>query len=117
VAISENIGSATPDNTPTFLREGPLNNPAIINSQNLGLFIASSADTIGTFLDTWTQNNVENASPSSFTNSATPTRSDLYEVRREGVVDPHTGQTEGAAYWVGYFQFNTNGTITFTRAS
>ena len=47
-------------------------------------------------------------------------RSDLYEVRPmdDGhggtVVDPHTGTT-GLAYYVGYFEFNSNGTMTFTR--
>jgi hypothetical protein len=30
------------------------------------------------------------------------------------VVDPHTG-TSGIAWYIGYFQFNSDGTMTFTR--
>jgi hypothetical protein len=47
-------------------------------------------------------------------------RSDLYEVRPltdsalTPIVDPHTGAT-GLAYYVGYFEFEPDGSMTFTR--
>ena len=56
---------------------------------------------------------VENTTPGSFT---TPVRSDLYELRPTGSVDPHTGLTTGPGAYLGYFELNPNGTLTFTAA-
>jgi hypothetical protein len=57
---------------------------------------------------------VENTTPAAFTS---PVRSDFYEVRPSGAVDPHTGLISGPGYYVGYFEFSPAGTMTFTRAS
>jgi len=60
---------------------------------------------------------VENTTPSSFT---TPSVSDFYlNVPTSGnlLVDPLTGSTTGKADYLGYFTLNTDGTMTFTRAS
>jgi hypothetical protein len=64
---------------------------------------------------------VENTTPSPF---SSPVRSDLYQscstpIGPGGInmADPITGQTNGPAYYVGYFTLNTDGTMTFTRAA
>ena len=57
---------------------------------------------------------VENTTPPAFTS---PVRSDLYQSVPDGVTDPTTGKTTGGALYLGYFQLNTNGTMSFTRAS
>lgn len=109
VAISSRI-SSNQDNTISFLREPSSSS----QGQNLGAWIASSVDpNLGTFQDGLPVN-AENATADSFTSAI---RSDLYELRPTGFNDPHTGQTTGAAYFVGYFQFNPSGSLTFTRAS
>jgi hypothetical protein len=56
---------------------------------------------------------VENMTPDSFT---TPVRSDFYELRPNGTVDPHTGLTTGPGAYLGYFELAPNGTLTFTAA-
>lgn len=56
---------------------------------------------------------VENTTPGSFT---TPTRSDFYELRPTGNVDPHTGLTTGPGAYLGYFELDPDGTLTFTAA-
>jgi len=43
--------------------------------------------------------------------------SDLYQSVPTGSTDPNSGKTTGAAYYVGYFTLNPDGTMTFTRAS
>lgn len=96
------------NNTATSVRE-PIN-----DSYDLSNFVGGKSDpTISDLQDNWVQN-VEITTPSSFTSAV---RSDLYEVRPTGVVDPHTGQTSGNAYFVGYFELGTSGAMTFTRAS
>lgn len=62
---------------------------------------------------------VENVTSNTFTSAV---RSDFYQSvpsSKSGAtfVDPITGATNGAAYFVGYFLFNPNGTMTFTRAT
>ncbi|MDB6109493.1 MAG: hypothetical protein JWR69_1243, partial [Pedosphaera sp.] len=97
----------------SLVRE-PSSNFTISQGQNLGAFIGGGVDpNTGTFQDNW-PNNVENATADIFNGAI---RSDLYEVRPTGFTDPHTGQTSGSAYYVGYFQFNPGGSLTFTRAS
>ncbi|HLH52075.1 MAG TPA: hypothetical protein VKY92_00445 [Verrucomicrobiae bacterium] len=106
--ISSTIGTSNLDNTATFVRE-PIN-----NDSDLTAFIGSQQDsTASTLHDTWPQNVEINTG----TTLPGPVRSDLYEVRPIGSVDPHTGLTNGAAYFVGYFQLQADGTMTFTRAS
>jgi len=79
-----------------------------------------NSDTNSTLQGSWNQNNLEISTPASFTTCIV---SDLYEVRPQTdsvgrpVTDPHTGQTTGPAYYVGYFQFCPDGTMTFFRAS
>jgi hypothetical protein len=108
VAISADLAVSNANNTPYLVRE-PIN-----DDRNLSKFVAGRFDpAISTLQDTWTPN-VESITPTSFSN---PVRSDLYEVRPIGPVDPHTGLTNGPAYFVGYFQLNTDGTMTFTRAA
>jgi hypothetical protein len=105
-------------NTPTFVRESI----ATYGGHTLSTWIEGLTDpTVGNFNDSWPPSepnggNVEHTTPGSFTGSV---RSDLYEVRplrtRSGVnVDPHVG-TNTTAWYVGYFQFNSDGSMTFTR--
>jgi hypothetical protein len=107
-SISSTIGTSNQDNTATLVRE-PIN-----NDSDLTAFIGSQQDgTASTLHDTWTAN-VENNTGTGF---AGVSRSDLYEVRPIGALDPHSGLTNGPAYFVGYFEFQPNGAMTFTRAT
>jgi len=107
-AISSTIGTANQDNTANLVRE-PIN-----NDSDLTAFIGSQQDaTASTLHDTWPAN-VEINTGTGFSGS---TRSDLYEVRPIGALDPHTGLTNGAAWYVGYFEFKSDGTMSFTRAT
>jgi len=102
-------------NTARYIRE-PVNDPSALTA-----FMADvNSDTNSTLQGSWNQNNLEISTPASFTTCIV---SDLYEVRPQTdsvgrpVTDPHTGQTTGPAYYVGYFQFCPDGTMTFFRAS
>jgi len=107
--ISGTIGTSNQDNTASLVRE-PIN-----SDSGLSVFVSSQSDsTQSTLHDTWTQNNVEITTPGNF---GSPVRSDFYEVRPIGVLDPHTGLTNGPAYYLGYFEFSPNGTMTFTRGA
>ncbi len=112
--VSHDIGTSTAYNTATFVRESIATYPTHLYSVWMGDLLDG---TTGTLNDTWPDNNLEITTPGAFSGVV---RSDLYEVRPldDGhggmVVDPHTGTT-GLAYYVGYFEFNSNGTITFTR--
>ena len=59
----------------------------------------------GNFKSTF-QGNTENLTPSGFTDSGSLIRSDLYELR------PGSGQST----YLGYFEFNASGTLSFTAA-
>jgi hypothetical protein len=113
-AISKAVVVSNQYNTPYLVQESVSTYPNQILSVNMG---GIEDSTIGNLNDTWWGDNLEITTPSSFSGSV---RSDLYEVRPltdlNGViiVDPHTG-TNGPAYYVGYFQFNSDGTMTFTR--
>jgi hypothetical protein len=92
----------------------------------LSTWLAGAQDTTqATFQDNWPTDgtepnggNIEVITPGVFTNGTV--RSDLYEVRPltsatgAPVTDPHTG-TSGPAWYVGYFEFKYDGTMTFTR--
>lgn len=116
VVISSEL-SSNQDNTARFVQE-PY---SIADGQNYGAFMedpdyptigdlgtSGPLDLNGNFV------NLENTTVAPFT---TAVQSDLYELRPSGSADPHTGLTNGAGYAVGYFQLNTNGSMTFTRAS
>jgi hypothetical protein len=100
-------------NTATFVRESIATYPLHL----LTVWMGSIVDpTVGTLNDTWPEGNLEITTPASFTNAV---RSDLYEVRpltdaSGNPPDPHTG-TCGLAWYIGYFEFKSNGTMTFTR--
>ena len=117
--ISPRLG-ASADNTATYVREprGTYANNILsvwmggINNANLG-----------TLNDSWPPSephggNIEAATPAAF--STGTVRSDLYEVRPltsaagATVADPHTGAS-GLAWYIGYFEFKSDGTMTFTR--
>jgi hypothetical protein len=114
-AYLSSITTAGPDNTARFIRE-PINDPANLSSFMGGVFDSTAS----TLHDSWPQN-VEITTPGSFSSGSVV--SDLYEIRpltdAQGhpVLDPHTGLTNGAAYFVGFFTFNSNGAMTFTRGS
>jgi hypothetical protein len=117
--ISQNLGSSS-FNTASFVREPILG----YGSQILTYWMQSSIpnSTAATLNDTWPASepslgNLEVTTPGSFSGSV---RADLYEVRPvlnaagNNVTDPHTG-TNSIAWYVGYFQFNSDGSMTFTR--
>ena len=79
----------------------------------LTVFIGDpSFPTVGDYGGTWY--NVETVTPSSFTAAQ---RADLYQSVPNGSTDPISHLATGTAYYVGYFQLNPAGTMTFTRAS
>jgi hypothetical protein len=115
--ISRSIGTASTYNSPTFVRESI----AIYPNQVLTKWIGGIANpTVGTLNDNWVDNNLEITTPDAFTDSGDVVRSDLYEIRPlddgQGgtITDPHTGTT-GLAYYVGYFELRSNGSMVFVR--
>jgi hypothetical protein len=97
------------DNTTNLVRE-----PISFTAADLTAFIGDRADpTIGDFDDT-VPSPVENTTPDNFTNTV---RSDFYQAVALDYVDPITGQTNGNAYFAGYFLLEPDGTMTFTRSS
>lgn len=112
-SFSQNASSNELSNTQYLIQE-PIN-----TTGNLSSYIADSiSQTNSDLKGTWSQN-VENITPSSFSSTQTQI-TDLYECRPAGYgttfLDPHTGQTNGPAYYLGYFTLSANGTMTFTRA-
>lgn len=117
--VSKAMGTASDYNNATFVRESV----ADYSTHLQELWMESRANTtLGTLNDTWRDNNLENATYLGFEGSGDVVRSDLYEVRPldDGhggtVVDPHTG-TSGLAYYVGYFELASDGSMTFVRES
>jgi hypothetical protein len=105
--ISTGLGTTNSNNNSVLIRE------PVGDGSSLSIYIGDpSVSTLGDFQGYWY--NVENVTPASF---AAPQRSDLYQSCPDGTTDPTTHETTGNAYYIGYFQFNTNGTMTFTRAS
>lgn len=103
-SISVSLGTADSNNTTNLVRE-----PAG-NGNGLSLFM----DQPGTGLLDNMPATIENVTPSSFVSAV---RSDLYQSVPTSYNDPVTGTNNGSAYYVGYFTLNTDGTMTFTRAS
>lgn len=117
--ISKYLGVSSEFNTPYFVQENLTNSSAFLldgymDYVNMGITISGQLD------DTWDQGSVEATNSASFTSGSEYL--DLYEVRplTDGngnpIVDPHTG-TNGPAYYLGYFQFTSGGSISFTRAA
>jgi hypothetical protein len=108
--ISSALVTTNSDNNTQLVRE-----PISYNYDDLTAFIGDRADTsLGDFGAAAFVYSVENTTPGSFTS---PARSDLYQSCPLSTVDPLTGKTTGSAYFVGYFTLNTDGTMSFTRAS
>jgi hypothetical protein len=120
--ISQQLGATNADNNSMLVREPILG----YADHDLTSLLGDPSDpAIGDFYGTTPGINVENITPDAF---ASPSRSDFYQSvpdsqpgqhGRPGVtyIDPITGLTNGPAYFVGYFQLNTDGTMSFTRAS
>ncbi|HWX20855.1 MAG TPA: hypothetical protein VN578_13230 [Candidatus Binatia bacterium] len=117
--ISQQLVTSNQFNTPSLVREPIATYPNNI----LSVWMKGLVDaTQGTLNDSWpntepNSGNLEITTAASFSGSV---RSDLYEVRPltdshgNPIVDPHTG-TNGLAYYVGYFEFKSDGTLAFTR--
>jgi hypothetical protein len=117
--ISQALGTSNEFNTASFVQESIQLYPQHL----LSLWMEGLNDnTLGTLNDTWPPSepnggNLENTTPDAFNS---PVRSDLYEVRPltdsalNPILDPHTG-TSGLAYYVGYFELEPDGSMTFTR--
>jgi hypothetical protein len=112
--ISTDLGTSNAYNNVYLVREGISAYPTHILSVFMGGIVDNS---VGTLHDTWPEGNLEISTGNSFSSSV---RSDLYEVRPTNdqngnpIVDPHTG-TNGLAYYVGYFELNSDGTMNFIR--
>ena len=117
--ISQAIGTSNEFNTASFVLESILLYPQHLMSIWMG---SLNNNTLGTLNDTWPPSepnggNLENTTPGTLND---PMRSDLYEVRPltdsalNPITDPHTG-TSGLAYYVGYFELEPDGSMTFTR--
>ena len=116
-SISSAINMTNVDNNLLLVRE-PIQD--IYSASLLTVFIEDSAQnpSLGDFGGQAFSYSVEDTNLPPFTSTV---RADLYEVPPAPVgtniyVDPISGSTT-SAYWVGYFDFATSGTITFTRAS
>ena len=110
--IGSHLGATNQDNNTYLVRE-PENGP--YSGENYSAYMA---DPNNIFLATYggiLGYTVENTTPAPFT-SAVASVSDLYQFVPVGSVDPNTGTTNGAAYYVGYFTLNYDGSMTFTRA-
>ena len=111
--VSQQVAISNAYNTPTWITESIANYPDRVVTPQIGSSVDS---TVGNLQDNWA-NNLENTTPAAFSGTL---RSDLYEVRPlidysgATVTDPHTG-TSGLAYYVGYFELSSTGTLTFTR--
>jgi len=110
--ISQNLVTTNTDNNTVLVKESIASYPLNILSD----FIGDQSDyTIGDFGPGGSPlaSTVENTTPASFIAAQ---RSDFYQVCPSTKVDPITGSTT-AAYFVGYFIFNPNGSMMFTRAT
>lgn len=109
-SISADLQVTNSNNTASLVRE-PIND---LQKRNLTFAIADSFDpTQANYGGSWSQS-VEAVTSANFTS---PVVSDLYRIVPTGHADPTTGQTSGAAYFVGSFQLSPDGTMAFTRGS
>jgi hypothetical protein len=96
--------AAGPDNTATAVGINP----------NLAIYPCESYLGSGNLAGTYAPA-VEAIAPASFTS---PVVADLYENVPTGSADPVAGNaTPGKVAYIGYFTFNTDGTMTFTRST
>ncbi len=110
-SLSIQLGTTGTDNNSTVVRE------PVANSFDYSVQIKSKVDpSVGNFQD-YLPSPAENTTPAGFTSQSSPSVCDLYQSVPVNSVDPNTGNTSGAAYFVGFFTLNTDGTMTFTRAS
>jgi hypothetical protein len=108
--LSSGMGSTNSNNTAVLVRE----TIASANNNDYAFFVQDPQNpALGDFKGTM-PTTVENTTPASFTSAVV---SDLYQSVPQLSNDPNTGTNNGAAYYVGYFTLNPNGTMTFTRAS
>ncbi len=108
-AFISTAGVSNADNTVSFIRE-----PSGDAAHALSVSIEDPNDnTLGDFNGSLNFA-VENTTPASFSSAV---RSDLYQSCPSGSMDPISHATTGSAYYVGYFQLNPDGTMSFTRAS
>jgi PKD repeat protein len=115
--IAGYLGTTNADNNTLLVRE-----PVSYSTYVLTAFIGDEDDsTVGDFGPGGSPLPVvvENTTSNSFTSAM---RSDFYQVcptssSSKTQTDPITGLTNGNAYFLGYFLFNANGTMTFTRAA
>lgn len=118
VAISGQLGTTNADNNSSLVREPVLNDGLTDLTSGIGDPNNSADGDLGGTMPV----TVENTIPNTFTS---PSRSDFYQScpasaggrHAATYIDPITGLTNGPAYWVGYFQLNTDGTMSFTRAT
>lgn len=95
------------------------NDPSALYQQNIYSFYVASksagadGDTAANFGGNFPYS-VENTTPAPFTSAAV---SDFYQYVPTTKVDPTSGTTSGPATYLGYFTFNPDGTMTFTRQS
>jgi hypothetical protein len=106
--ISASLGTSNENNNVYLVRE-PIGSGAGLTANIEDRF----DPTLGNFYSTLPFS-VENTTPAAFSSTVA---SDLYQVCPTGTTDPTTGQTTGLGYLVGIFQFNPDGTMSFTRAS
>ena len=111
--ISGNIGITNSDNNSLLVREPVSGNQLYTLTAFIGQNGNVADGDFGANND-GLPNDVENITPNPFN---TPQRDDFYQVVPLHGKDPITGQTNGAAYFVGYFLLFPNGTETFTRAA
>ena len=109
-SISVALGATNSDNNTFLVRE-----PISYTFDYLTAYIGDRSNpNLGDFGGTAFTYTVENTTPDPFSSMA---RSDLYQSCPVNTVDPLTGLTTGSSYFVGYFTLNTDGTMTFTRAT
>jgi len=110
--ISNDIGIASAVNTPRFVSESIAAYPSRVVSVTMG---SLENNAIGNLSDTWA-NNLEATTPGGFSGAV---RSDLYMVQPSvdssgnAILDPNS--VNGLADYIGYFEFSSDGTMTFTR--
>lgn len=127
VSVSANLGTSNTYNTPTFVQE-PYGNTS--DNQYYGYFMGDPVYPAIGDLSGSAPGNTYGFQPNlEFTTVApfsSPALCDLYELRPtylQGgrppaniyITDPHTGQTNGTGYYVGYFSLSPSGSMTFTR--
>src|SRR5579863_179749 len=106
--ISGNLGVTNANNNSNLVVE------PVISAYSSDILTANMADpgdaTIGDFNGNSPYNS-ENTTPSPF---SSPVISDFYQSCPSSTIDPFSGQTNGGAFYLGYFTLNANGTMTFT---